>query len=539
MLQPQCRSGHGTEQDTVPPGNRAPQPGERNHSQAGILLICTCHRVHLTFDIRVGGGHATGAVLYRLNGSRAHAQEPVGHQPGRKGNMKGFLHNLQNIRIGRKIGGMVGILVLLTAIVAVYGLYALTHIGGEVEGVALEDVPISVALNRIARQQAEQVHSVELIKHYSDVKLAEQHGGMVHIDEDFWAELLEDARDDLDESRRVIDESFQEVTRIHEGTAMVDEDMEHEEDSLLDVVGQANRSYNIYSELLAEMRAHFETGNYEEVLSHQEEIEEAEHLLAASLREIADGYSTHSARTAMEAHEETDAARTPMATVGLSALLAGIAIGMVVSRAITVPIARASTAAQAIAEGNRDMDLSTEAEDETGRLLQAMDHMVKSIAQAEEETRQAQAEVEEQYRRNAEASQAMREQAELILEMGTPVIQLWEGVLVSPMVGTIDTDRANQLIETILRQIQETGAEVVILDLTGVPVVDTSVARNLLRTVDASRILGAEVVITGFSPEAAQTLSQLGVDFSMLRTKGTLQAGVVDAFDLIKVKISA
>jgi rsbT co-antagonist protein RsbR len=127
----------------------------------------------------------------------------------------------------------------------------------------------------------------------------------------------------------------------------------------------------------------------------------------------------------------------------------------------------------------------------------------------------------------------IREQSQAIIEMSTPVISMWDGVMLVPLIGSLDTARSQQMTQTILDGVATTDATVVILDVTGVPSIDTAVARHLLVAVDSARILGAEVIITGFSPDAAQTLAQLGVDFSTLRTRGSLKAGIVEAFQLI------
>ena len=125
-----------------------------------------------------------------------------------------------------------------------------------------------------------------------------------------------------------------------------------------------------------------------------------------------------------------------------------------------------------------------------------------------------------------EFEETITEQGRMILEMSTPVVKVWEGVLLVPVIGAMDTNRSQQLTGALLEAVVSEGARYTILDVTGLPTIDTAVARHLLTTVESARILGAEVIITGFSPAAAQTLAQLGVDFTMLHTYGSLRAGL-------------
>jgi rsbT co-antagonist protein RsbR len=122
------------------------------------------------------------------------------------------------------------------------------------------------------------------------------------------------------------------------------------------------------------------------------------------------------------------------------------------------------------------------------------------------------------------------QQRATISELQTPVIQVWEGILALPIVGTIDTARAQDMTEALLERIVATGSEIVLLDITGVPVVDTAVARHLLETVSAARLLGADVLIVGLSSRTAMTLVQLGIDLSHVTTRATLAKGLEFAF---------
>jgi rsbT co-antagonist protein RsbR len=121
----------------------------------------------------------------------------------------------------------------------------------------------------------------------------------------------------------------------------------------------------------------------------------------------------------------------------------------------------------------------------------------------------------------------IRQQEELI-ELSTPVVKLWDGILALPMIGTLDSARTQVVMESLLQQIVETGSEVVIIDITGVPTVDTLVAQHLLKTVAAARLMGTDCIISGIRPQIAQTIVHLGVDLKDVVTKATM----ADAFRL-------
>lgn len=117
----------------------------------------------------------------------------------------------------------------------------------------------------------------------------------------------------------------------------------------------------------------------------------------------------------------------------------------------------------------------------------------------------------------------LRQQREL-LELSTPVVALWEGILVLPLIGTLDSERTQVVMESLLERIVATGASIAIIDITGVPTVDTLVAQYLLKTVGAARLMGAECIISGIRPQIAQTIVHLGVDLGGVVTKATLAA---------------
>jgi rsbT co-antagonist protein RsbR len=116
----------------------------------------------------------------------------------------------------------------------------------------------------------------------------------------------------------------------------------------------------------------------------------------------------------------------------------------------------------------------------------------------------------------------IRRQQEEMLELSTPVVKLWEGVLALPMIGTLDSARTQVVMESLLQRIVDTGSEIAIIDITGVPTVDTLVAQHLLKTVTAIRLMGADCIISGVRPQIAQTIVHLGVDLQGVTTKATL-----------------
>lgn len=120
-------------------------------------------------------------------------------------------------------------------------------------------------------------------------------------------------------------------------------------------------------------------------------------------------------------------------------------------------------------------------------------------------------------------------QSSLLDQLSVPVIQVWDHILLLPLIGVIDSRRATQVTESLLQSIARAGARFVILDITGVPMVDTSVASYLVRAVQAAQLLGCQSILAGISPEIAQTLVGLGVDFSQVLTKATLQNGLSHA----------
>ena len=130
------------------------------------------------------------------------------------------------------------------------------------------------------------------------------------------------------------------------------------------------------------------------------------------------------------------------------------------------------------------------------------------------------------------------DQAQAMLELSTPVVRLWEGIIAVPLVGTLDSARAQLVMEKLLETLIATGAEHAVLDITGVSTVDTEVAQHLLKTVSAARLLGAECIVSGIRPQVAQTIVSLGIEFGDIATKATLADALAYALNRTGQKVA-
>jgi rsbT co-antagonist protein RsbR len=137
-----------------------------------------------------------------------------------------------------------------------------------------------------------------------------------------------------------------------------------------------------------------------------------------------------------------------------------------------------------------------------------------------------------------ERERVIRQQQEAIRELSTPVLQVRERLVILPIIGVLDSQRARQVAEQLLRGIRTHRAKVVVIDITGVPEIDSTVANHLVQTVEASRLMGASVIITGLSPEIALTLVTIGVDLSKMNAVGDLQGGIEQAERLLGYEVT-
>jgi PAS domain S-box-containing protein len=135
--------------------------------------------------------------------------------------------------------------------------------------------------------------------------------------------------------------------------------------------------------------------------------------------------------------------------------------------------------------------------------------------------------------------EALTERAREILDVSTPVLQVWDGVVVAPFIGTLDTQRAQQFMERLLDKIVATNSSVALLDVTGVPSIDTRTAQHLIETITSVRLLGAQAILTGVRPAIAQTLAHLGINLADVVTRSSLAAGLRVALDILNLTITA
>jgi rsbT co-antagonist protein RsbR len=131
----------------------------------------------------------------------------------------------------------------------------------------------------------------------------------------------------------------------------------------------------------------------------------------------------------------------------------------------------------------------------------------------------------------------IKRQSDEINDISTPVIRVWDGILAMPIIGTLDSGRTQTVMENLLKEIVNTGSSIAILDISGVPTVDSLVAQHLIKTVSATRLMGAECIISGIRPEIAQTIVHLGIDLSNVKTKASLASALKVAYEMLGIEV--
>jgi len=218
---------------------------------------------------------------------------------------------------------------------------------------------------------------------------------------------------------------------------------------------------------------------------------------------------------------------------GLVIILVVVVLYLLLNRLALRPLRELVPLTQAVTRGEWERQVEVRSADEIGQLGLALNEMTAQLARTYADLQRARAEQEERaaaLRRAQEEVERGREEQERLLEtiraLSTPVVPVQRGVLVMPLVGVIDQARAQSITTALLEAIERERARFVLLDITGVPVVDTAVAQALIQAAQASRLLGAEPVLVGISPPVAETIVSLGVDLSALVTRADLQSGV-------------
>ncbi|NJN65238.1 MAG: HAMP domain-containing protein [Chloroflexaceae bacterium] len=205
-----------------------------------------------------------------------------------------------------------------------------------------------------------------------------------------------------------------------------------------------------------------------------------------------------------------------MIGMGTALTLAALVFLGMIARQIALPIRAMTETARTVSEGKLDVDVVVQSNDETRVLAQTFNQMIAGLRRMVENDRKAN---EELVRQNEEQKRLL----DLVATLETPVIPLVEGVLLAPIVGTLDRRRTQALTERLLREVYARHASQVILDITGVVAIDTQVAMGLLQTAQSVRLLGCSLTMTGISANVAATITQLGIDLSAITTAHSLQ----------------
>jgi rsbT co-antagonist protein RsbR len=182
-----------------------------------------------------------------------------------------------------------------------------------------------------------------------------------------------------------------------------------------------------------------------------------------------------------------------------------------------------------VAAGDLEARIQSDIEDDLSGIEAAIDLLISDLTDELRKREKMQKELEEKLSKIQEQQKTILQQQDDLLELSSPVSKVWDNILILPVIGTLDSQRTQVMMENLLQKIVDTGCTISILDITGVPTVDTQVANHLLKTVTAARLLGAECIISGISPAIAQTIVHLGIDLSAIRTKATLQDAMIFA----------
>lgn len=182
-----------------------------------------------------------------------------------------------------------------------------------------------------------------------------------------------------------------------------------------------------------------------------------------------------------------------------------------------------------VAAGDLDIRIESDFEDDLTGIEEAINILIEDLTYELKQSISMQNDLQEKLKKIQEQQKTIVQQQEDLMELSSPVSKVWDNILILPVIGTLDSQRTQVMMENLLQKIVDTGCTMAILDITGVPTVDTQVANHLLKTVTSARLLGAECIISGISPAIAQTIVHLGIDLSAIKTKATLQDAMIFA----------
>ncbi len=243
--------------------------------------------------------------------------------------------------------------------------------------------------------------------------------------------------------------------------------------------------------------------------------------------------SNDASATGQAAGVAYDTARILAVAITVVALVSSAVIGFIITGRLARNLTQLTTASLAVAAGNLAQSVVVQGHDELAMLAATFNQMTRALQVANTEVEESQRQIAEQMadreRTLAElqASLDVRDQLSTTVRMlASPVIPVMEGMLVMPLIGVIDSLRAAQMMETVLHAVEQRHAKIVLLDVTGVPLIDTHVAQTLLHIMQAVQLLGAKTILVGLRPELAQTIVGLGLNLSTLVTYANLQEGI-------------
>jgi rsbT co-antagonist protein RsbR len=191
-----------------------------------------------------------------------------------------------------------------------------------------------------------------------------------------------------------------------------------------------------------------------------------------------------------------------------------------------------------VAAGDMDARIASKTEDDFTGIESAIDLLIDDLTDELKNREKVQKELQDKLDKIQEQQKTIVQQQEELMELSSPVTKVWDNILILPVIGTLDSQRTQIMMENLLNKIVATGCTISILDITGVLTVDTQVANHLLKTVTSARLLGAECIISGISPAIAQTIVHLGIDLTSIRTKATLQDAMIYAMDQNKQRVT-